>query len=87
MTTKAPSFVRPASEQSQERIAYAAVADLPAAAPHDLDRLGFCVWLWLSTRRDSLEESVRNAGVQLKISEQEALQIIRERLRQQGVAV
>ena len=85
MTTKAPSAVKPAAETAAEKTAYAAVADIPVAEPHDRDRLGYCVWLWMTRRRDSLEEAVNNAGARLKISREEALRMIREKLRQQGV--
>ena len=85
MTTKAPSSVRPASAQAAEKAAYAAVEGIPTAEPHDRDRLGYCVWLWLTQRRDSLEMAVRNAGVRLTISEEEAVRRIRESIRQQGL--
>ena len=87
MTTKAPSAVRPADEGSLEKVAYASVSDIPAADPHDRDRLGYNVWRWLTTRRDSLELSVRSAGARLGISEGEAVSKIRESLRAQGVTL
>ena len=85
MTTKAPSPVKPAPDRATEKIAYAAVADIPVVEPHDRDRLGYCVWLWLSQRRDTLEEAVRNARARLKIDESEAVKQIRAKLEQQGV--
>lgn len=85
MTTKAPSPIKKAPEASLENAAYASVVGIPAAESHDLDRLGYNVWLWLTTKRDSLEQVVRNAGARLKISEEEAIRIIRESLQQQGV--
>lgn len=85
MTTKAPSSVRPASAQAGEKAAYAAVEGIPTNEPHDRDRLGYCVWLWLTRQRGSLEMAVRNAGVRLTISEEEAVRRIRESLRQQGL--
>ncbi len=85
MTTKAPSPVKPASDQATEKTAYAAVADIPVADSHDRDRLGYCLWLWLSQRRDTLEEAVHNAGAHLKIDESEAVKQIRAKLEQQGV--
>jgi hypothetical protein len=87
MTTKAPSAVKPASDAAAEKIAYAAVEDIPTVEAHDRDRLGYCVWLWLSRRRDSLELAVRNAGARITISEEEALRRIREKLRQLGVTL
>jgi len=87
MTTKTPSSVRPAPEQSQEAIAYASVAALPTVEPHDRDRLGYNVWRWLATHRDSLEVAVHSAGSRLLISEEEAIQKIRESLKQHGVTL
>jgi hypothetical protein len=87
MTTKAPSSIRPASEQSQEAIAYASVKAIPTVEPHDQDRLGYNVWRWLTMRKDSLESAVRSAGSRMLISEEEAIQRIRESLKQRGVAV
>ena len=85
MTTKPPSSIRPATEQALEKIAYASVAAIPTTEPHDRDRLGYNVWRYLTMRRDTLEVAVRTAGARLLISEEEALQRIRESLLQQGI--
>jgi hypothetical protein len=85
MTTKAPSQVLPAPDSSIEHIAYKSVEGIPAVEPHDLDRLGYCVWLFLKHRRDSLDETVRNAGARLKVSEADAIKAIREKLMSAGV--
>jgi hypothetical protein len=85
MTTKAPSTVRPTTESTLEKTAYAAVAGIPTSEPHDQDRLGYSVWRFLHSRRDSLEQAVHNAGARLLISEAEALEKIRASLKQQGV--
>ena len=85
MTTKAPSTVRKAPETSLEKAAYASVEGIPAQDQHDLDRLAYCVWLWLTTKRDSLEHTVRSAGARLQVSEEEAVKRIREKLQQQGI--
>jgi hypothetical protein len=87
MTTKAPSPVQPAPATALEKAAYAAVASIPTLEPHDRDRLGYCVWRWLKEKRDSLEQSVHNAGARLLISEEEALEKIRANLKQQGIPV
>ena len=81
MTTKAPSPVEPAEGTTLASIAYAAVSGIPAAEPHDCDRLGYNVWRWLSTGTDSLEEAVKTAGARLKISEEDAVGRIRAYLR------
>jgi hypothetical protein len=85
MSTKTPSQVVPAPEKGLERIAYAAVASVPTAEPHDQDRLGYSVWKFLTEKRDSLEQSVHNAGARLLITEDEALDRIRESLRAHGL--
>lgn len=85
MTTKAPSPVKKTPEASLEKIAYACVEGIPAHDPHDLDRLGYCVWLWLTTQRDTLEHAVRSASARLKVSEEEAVRTIRENLQRQGI--
>ncbi len=87
MTTKPPPPKRPAADQRLETIAYASVAGIPTAEPHDRDRLGFTIWLWLKQRRDPLEVAVRTAGARILIDEAEALRTIRERLTQQGIAL
>jgi hypothetical protein len=87
MTTKPASKVQPAREGSPESIAYASVAGIPVADPHDLDRLGFNLWLWLTQRRDPLEIAVKTAGVRFQITEEEALARIREALKARGVQI
>ena len=87
MTTKAPSPVKPADEQTLEHIAYASVRDIPTAEPHDRDRLGYNVWRALATKRDSLEFAVKTAGARLQISEEEAVARIRESLRAHGLTL
>ena len=85
MTTKAPSAVAPAGEQTLEKVAYESVSGLPVADPHDRDRLGYNVWRFLTMRRDSLEFAVKTSGARLGISEHEAVAKIRESLISRGV--
>jgi len=87
MTTKAPSAVKAAPPDSLEHIAYASVAGIPTAEPHDLDRLGYYVYVWLTTRHDPLEMVLRTAQVRLQISEEEALGRIRKSLSEHGIAL
>src|SRR5512140_524097 len=84
MTTKAPSPVKPAAESSLEKVAYTSVSGIPAAEPHDVDRLGYNIWQWLKTRRGTLEFAVKNASARLTITEEEAVSRIRESLKKQG---
>jgi hypothetical protein len=87
MTTKTPSAVQPAPESALERIAYEAVEGIPVVEPHDRDRLGYTLWLWLKHRRDPLEAAVRSASARFEIAEEEALTRIRERLAASGVTL
>jgi hypothetical protein len=87
MTTKAPSSVKAADKGSLEGIAYASVSGIPVSDPHDRDRLGYNIWRFLTTHRDSLEFSVRTSGARLGISEEEAVRRIAESLRAQGVTL
>lgn len=87
MTTKAPSSVRPADPSSFEATAYAVVEGIPTVEAHDVDRLGYNIYLWLTSRRDTLEQAIRSANARLTISEEEATRIIRERLRERGVSL
>jgi len=84
MTTKAPSAVKAGPEGSLEAAAYRSVAGIPTAEPHDQDRLGYAVWLFLRYRRDPLDRAVRSAGARLLISEEEAVARIRAALGESG---
>ena len=68
-----------------ETMAYECVAGIPTQEPHDLDRLGYTLWLWLKHRKDPLEIAVRSAGARILISEHEAVSRIRERLKAKGI--
>jgi len=85
MATKAPSTVKPAPPESLEKLAYSSVAGIPVEDPHDLDRLGYNMFLWLRNRHDPLESVIRAAGVRLRISEAEALDRICQYLTAHGV--
>lgn len=85
MTTKPPSPIKPASDQALEKVAYASVKNIPTVEPHDKDRLGFNVWRYLKFRIDPLEIAVRSAGARLLISEEEAVQKIKENLKSHGI--
>jgi hypothetical protein len=68
-----------------ETIAYESVAGIPTVEPHDLDRLGYTLWLWLKQRKDPLETAVHTAGARFLIPEHEAVERIRERLKAKGI--
>ncbi len=85
MTTKAPASVAEFPADSLEKVAYSAVEGIPAEEPNDLNRLGYHIWLYLTGRVESLEMAVKMARSRLKISEEEAINIIRERLKERGI--
>jgi hypothetical protein len=85
MTTKPPSTINPAAGSALEQAAYASVQGIPSTDPHDLDRLGYNVYLCLKDRRDPLDVAVRTAKARLQISEEEAVQKIRTFLKGRGI--
>ncbi len=85
MTTKTPSPVQPGPPEAMEAIAYESVAGVPTLEPHDRDRLGYAVWLWLKYRKDALETAMHAAGARLLIPEEEAIERVRERLKARGM--
>ena len=87
MTTKTPSSVKPAPEQTLEKTAYACAAEIPTNEPHGQDRLGYNLYLWLKNRRDSLETVVKTSGVPFLIPEGEVIQRITNALKQRGIAL
>jgi hypothetical protein len=87
MTTKPPSEVEPAPEESLARIAHGSVEGIPAADSHDLDRLGYSIFLWLKYQRDPLEIAVRTTRARLLISEEEAVERISAKLRSHGISI
>jgi len=87
MTTKAPSQVAESPPESLENIAYSAVAEIPTQEPNDRHRLGYNVWMWLVDKKGSLQQAVRSAGSRMHISEEEAIKIITQRLKEKGIAM
>ncbi|CUS87487.1 hypothetical protein JGI3_00120 [Candidatus Kryptobacter tengchongensis] len=85
MTTKAPSSVKEFPSDSLEKIAYSSVEGIPAEEPNDLNRLGYHIWLYLTGKIDSLEIAVKMARARLNIPEEEAIKIIRMRLKERGI--
>jgi hypothetical protein len=47
--------------------------------------LAYYVWDWLKNRRGTLEQAVAASGSRMKIPQQEAVKIIEDGLRRQGV--
>jgi hypothetical protein len=71
-------------DDSIERRAYTAVADIPVEEENDGHRLGYHVYLFLAGEFDSVAEALHVAQPRLKISREEAVARIEARLREPG---
>ena len=87
MTTKPPSSIVELSADSLEKIAYRIAAEIPAQEPNDNNRLGYCLWGWLSDRRGSLMQAISAAGVRTKFSKEEIFAVISRRLEENGIKI
>jgi hypothetical protein len=87
MTTKPPSSVADSPAGSLEKIAYAAVADIPTEEVNDRNRLGYCLWGWLSERQGTLLQTVRSAGVRSTLTPEAIVAQIQKRLEDQGMKI
>lgn len=87
MTTKAPPVVKEFPAESLEKIAYASVSTIPTQEPNDRNRLGYHVWQWLLNRQETLENVIKVSGSRMHIPHAEALRIITENLKKQGITL
>ncbi len=87
MTTKPPSMVAAFPADSLEKIAYAVVADIPTEEANDRNRLGYCLWGWLSERRGTLLQTIRSAGVRSTRTPEEIFGHIQKQLEERGIKV
>jgi hypothetical protein len=85
MSTKPPASIVESPAESLERLAYSVVAEIPTEEPNDRNRLGYCVWGWLSERRGTLLQAVRAAGTRSPLTSEEIFEIIRKRLEEKGI--
>jgi hypothetical protein len=85
MTTKPPSSIVEFPTESQEKIAYSIAAEIPTQESNDNNRLGYCLWGWLSERRGSLLQTIHAAGARTKLSDEEILAAISKRLEEKGI--
>ena len=69
-------------ENSPERKAYNAVAEIPFVEPNDENRLGYHVFLYLNGEIASIDEAIHVAQARMKISKEEAAAIISSRLEE-----
>ena len=82
MSTKPPSAVQESPAGALEKIAYSFVADIPTTEPNDRNRLGYCLWIWMSDRNGTLEQMVRSSGVRTTMPHEEIVKIIRGRVEE-----
>ena len=87
MTTKPPPSVAEFSSESTEKLAYSVVSDIATREPNDRNRLGYHVWAWLSERRGTLEQAIKNSGSRTELPLQEVYKIIAKRLEEKGITL
>jgi hypothetical protein len=85
MTTKPPSSIVESSTESLEKFAYSIAAEIPAQEPNDNNRLGYCLWGWLSEHRGSLLQAIHAAGTRTKFTDEEILSRVGKRLEEKGI--
>jgi hypothetical protein len=85
MTTVPPPNVKTFDAASLEKISYNSVKSIPTREPNDQYRLGYSIWLWLTEKKGSLEQAMKNAGSRMLIAESDALKIIKEELTKANV--
>lgn len=85
MSTKSPSSISEYPADSLEKLAYTIVTEIPTREPNDQNRLGYCLWAWLSERRGTLKQALRAAGVRSTLTTDEILRIVIKRLEEKGV--
>jgi hypothetical protein len=85
MTTKPPSSIIEFPAESLEKTAYSIAAEISTQEPNDNNRLGYCLWGWLSERRGSLLQVIHAAGARTNLSDEESLAIISKRLEEKGI--
>jgi hypothetical protein len=87
MSTKPPASVVESPAESLEKLAYSVVAEIPTQEPNDRNRLGYCLWGWLSERRGTLLQTINAAGTRSLLTSEEIFDIIRKRLEEKGIKV
>jgi hypothetical protein len=87
MSTKPPASVVESPVESLEKLAYNVVAEIPTEEPNDRNRLGYCLWGWLSERRGTLLQTIRAAGARSSLTSEEIFEIIRKQLEEKGINV
>ena len=87
MSTKPPASIAESPAESLEKLAYQVVAEIPTQEPNDRNRLGYCLWGWLSERRGTLLQTIRAAGVRSSLTPEEIFDRVHKRLAEKGINV
>ena len=87
MSTKPAASVIESPTESLEKLAYNVVAEIATEEPNDRNRLGYCLWGWLSERRGTLLQTICAAGVRSSSTSEEICDIIQKRLEEKGIKV
>ena len=85
--TVPPSKVKEFDPASLEKVAYTSVSTIPTREPNDRYRLGYSVWQWLSDRKGTIEQAVKNSGSRILISESDAVKTIKQELQKAGIQI
>ena len=85
MTTKPPSSIVEFSAESLEKFAYSTAAEIPTQEQNDTNRLGYCLWGWLSERRGTLLQAIHAASARTKLTDEEVFAIISKRFEEKGI--
>ena len=87
MTTVPPAKVQEFGAATLEKIAYQSVASIPTREPNDQNRLGFCVWQFLSERKGTLAQAIHTSGSRILIPEADVVRIVGDALKKAGVSL
>ena len=87
MSTKLPASIAESPKESLEMLAYSVVAEIPTEEPNDRNRLGYCLWGWLSERRGTLLQAICAAGTRSSLTSEEIFDIIRKQLEEKRIKV
>jgi hypothetical protein len=85
MSTKPPSSIVEFPAESLEKIAYSIATEIPVQEPNDGNRLGYCLWGWLSERRGTLLQAICAAAARSTLTNEEILKVIRKSLEAKGI--
>ena len=87
MSTKPPASIVESPADSLEKIAYNIVEEIPTTEPNDRNRLGYCLWGWLTEKRGTLMQAIRAAGTRGPLTTEEIFEILKKRLEEKGIKV